>query len=48
MLDNYKDKQDLIYNLMIRAINNNKISHAYLIESNKNYHIWAILNLIRQ
>ena len=36
MLDNYKDKQDLIYNLIIRAINNNKISHAYLIESNKN------------
>ena len=36
MLDNYKDKQDLIYNLMIRAINNDKISHAYLIESNKN------------
>ncbi len=36
MLDNYKDKQDLIYNLIVKAIKNNKISHAYLIESNKN------------
>ena len=36
MLDNYKDKQSVAYNLLINEINNNKISHAYLIDENNN------------
>ena len=34
MLDLYKDKQTLFYNFVINSFNNNKLSHAYLIELN--------------
>ena len=34
MLDLYKDKQSLFYEEVINSINNDKISHAYLIETN--------------
>ena len=34
MLDLYKDKQPLFYNEVMNCLNNNKISHAYLIETN--------------
>lgn len=34
MLEDYKDKQFVAYNIMINAIKNNSISHAYLIDEN--------------
>ena len=36
MLDDYKDKQSVAYNIMMNEINNNHISHAYLIDENNN------------
>ena len=36
MLDDYKDKQLVAYNIMMNEINNNKVSHAYLIDENDN------------
>ena len=36
MLDVYKDKQSIMYNLLMNEISNNKISHAYLIDENNN------------
>lgn len=36
MLDAYKDGQAVAYNIMMNAINNNKLSHAYLFDSNGN------------
>lgn len=36
MLDNYKYTQKIPYNLLCNAIKNNKLSHAYLFESNNN------------
>ena len=33
MLDDYKDTQNTAYGILSNAINNNKISHAYLIET---------------
>lgn len=36
MLDKYKDEQPILYNLLNNAINNNKLSHAYLFETNDN------------
>jgi len=36
MLDKYKDEQPILYNLLINAINNDKLSHAYLFETNNN------------
>lgn len=36
MLDDYKDTQSTSYNILSNVINNNKISHAYLIETNGN------------
>lgn len=35
MLEVYKDKQPLFYESVINSINNNKITHAYLIETNQ-------------
>ena len=35
MLDVFKDKQSLFYQEVMNSIKNNKISHAYLIETNK-------------
>ena len=34
MLEKYKDKQPLFYEEIKNSIDNNKISHAYLIETN--------------
>ena len=34
MLDNYLNDQELAYNIMINEINNNHLSHAYLIDEN--------------
>lgn len=36
MFDNYKDTQKIAYNILSNSIKNNKISHAYLIESKGN------------
>ena len=36
MLDNYKEKQAVAYNIMMNEIKNNHISHAYLIDENNN------------
>ena len=36
MLIDYKDKQEIAYNIMINEINNNHISHAYLFDENNN------------
>lgn len=36
MLEKYKDSQSIAYNILINAINSNKISHAYLIDENNN------------
>ena len=33
MLDDYKDTQNTAYGILSNAINNNKVSHAYLIET---------------
>ena len=35
MFDNYKDIQNVIYSMIINSAKNNKISHAYLIDSNE-------------
>ncbi len=34
MLDDYKEMQSVAYNLMIKEIENNHVSHAYLIDEN--------------
>ena len=34
MLDDYKEEQPLAYNILTKAIKNNKLSHAYLFETN--------------
>ena len=34
MLNDYKDKQSLVYNLFMNDINNNCVTHAYLIDEN--------------
>ncbi len=36
MLEIYKDEQPILYNLLTNAIKNNKLSHAYLFETNDN------------
>ncbi len=33
MLDDYKEGQPIVYNILLNAMNNQKISHAYLISS---------------
>ena len=43
MLDIYKDGQAIAYNTMMNAINNNKISHAYLFDSNGNPDVMDIV-----
>ena len=35
MLDKYEKKQSLFYNFMMTSLKNNRISHAYLIETNE-------------
>lgn len=34
MLEDYKDKQSLVYNLLMSDVNNNCVTHAYLIDEN--------------
>lgn len=34
MLDSYKNEQPIVYQILVNAINNNKLSHAYLFETN--------------
>lgn len=34
MLDDFKIKQNIVYNLIKKSLNKNKLSHAYLIETN--------------
>lgn len=34
MLDDFKENQELVYNILTNSIKNNKISHAYLFEIN--------------
>lgn len=36
MLEKYKDEQPILYNLIKNSIKNDKISHAYLFETNNN------------
>ena len=36
MFDNFKDSQFVAYSLLCNAIDNNKLSHAYLIDGNNN------------
>ena len=36
VLEEFKDSQNLVYNILNNAISNNKLSHAYLIVSNEN------------
>ena len=43
MLDIYKEGQAIAYNTMMNAINNNKISHAYLFDSNGNPDVMDIV-----
>lgn len=37
MLDDFKEKQEIAYNIMMNEINTNHISHAYLIDENNCY-----------
>lgn len=43
MLDNYKDGQVVAYNIMLNAINNNKLSHAYLFDAGGNSDVMDIV-----
>ena len=43
MLDDYKEKQSLMYNIMMHEIENNQISHAYLIDENNNLESFDIV-----
>ena len=36
MFDDFKDSQHIAYSLLINSINNDKVSHAYLIDGNNN------------
>lgn len=43
MLEKYKDGQPIVYNILNNAIKNNKLSHAYLFDSNGNSNIMDIV-----
>ena len=43
MLNDYKEKQSLMYNIMMHEIENNQISHAYLIDENNNLESFDIV-----
>lgn len=43
MLDDYKSGQPILYNVLNNAINNNKLSHAYLFDSNGNSDVYKIV-----
>ena len=36
MLDDYKNSQEIAYSLLVNTIKKNKLSHAYLFETNNN------------
>lgn len=43
MLEKYMSGQAVIYNTLINSINNNKLSHAYLFDSNGNSDVYDIV-----
>ncbi len=43
MLDNYKYDQPILYNVLNNSISNNKLSHAYLFDSNGNSDVYNIV-----
>ena len=43
MLDEYKYGQPIVYNVLNNAIVNNKLSHAYLFDSNGNSDVEKIV-----
>ena len=43
MLDNYKYEQPILYNVLNNSISNNKLSHAYLFDSNGNSDVYDIV-----
>lgn len=44
MLDCYKSEQAILYNILNNSISNNKLSHAYLFDSNGNNDVYDIAN----
>lgn len=49
MLDKYKDSQNVVYSLLKNAINNDKLSHAYLFDVNNNpYAMDIILSFVKE
>lgn len=49
MLDDYKEKQIVAYNLMMNEIKNNQISHAYLFdENNCKYAFDIVLSFVKE
>ena len=36
MFDDFKDSQELVYNIIINSVKKNRISHAYLVDGNNN------------
>lgn len=43
MLDGYKDGQPVVYSMLMNAINNGKLSHAYIFDSNGNSDVFDIV-----
>jgi len=43
MLEKYKDEQPVLYSLLTNAIKNNKLSHAYLFNTNDNFNSLDII-----
>ena len=43
MLDIYKYEQPILYNILNNSIINNKLSHAYLFDSNGNSDVYDIV-----
>ena len=43
MLDKYKDTQSVVYDILIKEINNNQIGHAYLFDINNNVDAFDIV-----
>ena len=48
MLELYKDGQPIFYNMVNNAIKNNKLSHAYIFDSNGNPDVMDIVLQISQ
>lgn len=49
MLEKYKDSQNVVYSLLKNAINNDKLSHAYLFDANNNpYAMDIILSFVKE